>query len=86
MRYILPILFGALAQRTRLPTTTFMFLFGLSAACLVWMLVVVRRMTRDAAPRVAEEVDDGAYRGRPLAAVAQQADRAEVMARASGSE
>ena len=84
--FVLPILFGALAQRTRLPTTTFMFLFGLSAACLVWMLVVVKRMTRVAAPRVAEELDEG-YKVRPLAAVAQHADRADaVVARASGSE
>jgi NNP family nitrate/nitrite transporter-like MFS transporter len=57
--FVMPILFGALAQRTRLPTTTFAFLFALSAACLAWMLAVVRRMSREAAPRVAEEVDDG---------------------------
>jgi NNP family nitrate/nitrite transporter-like MFS transporter len=61
--FAMPILFGALAQRTRLPTTTFMFLFVLSAACLGWMTVVVRRMTREAAPRVAEELDVGGARG-----------------------
>jgi len=53
----MPILFGALAQRTGLPTTTFMFLFVVSLASLVWMLLVVHRIAREAAPRVAEELD-----------------------------
>jgi NNP family nitrate/nitrite transporter-like MFS transporter len=53
----MPILFGALLEATRLPTTTFVFVFLLSAACLLWMVVVVHRMTRDAAPRIAEELD-----------------------------
>jgi hypothetical protein len=53
----MPILFGGLAQRTRMPTTTFMFLFVVSVACLGWMTIVVRRMTREAAPRVAEDLD-----------------------------
>jgi NNP family nitrate/nitrite transporter-like MFS transporter len=57
--FVMPILFGALAQRTRLPTTTFMLLFGLSLVSLGWMIVVVHRITRAAAPRVAEELDSG---------------------------
>jgi NNP family nitrate/nitrite transporter-like MFS transporter len=57
--FVMPILFGALAERTGLPTTTFAFLFALSVACLVWMAVVVHRLTREAAPAVAEELDDG---------------------------
>ena len=57
--FVMPILFGALAQKTRMPTTTFLFLFALSAVCLVWMLAVVRKMSREAAPRVAEELDTG---------------------------
>jgi NNP family nitrate/nitrite transporter-like MFS transporter len=55
---VLPILFGVLTARTRLPTTTFAFLFALSLACLVWMMVVVHQITRQAAPRVAEELDE----------------------------
>ena len=55
--FVMPILFGALAQRTGLPTTTFMFLFVVSLASLVWMLLVVHRIAREAAPRVAEELD-----------------------------
>lgn len=57
--FVMPILFGVLAQWTRLPTTTFMFLFVLSLGCLTWMIVVVHRITREAAPRVAEELDSG---------------------------
>jgi NNP family nitrate/nitrite transporter-like MFS transporter len=55
--FVMPVLFGAVAQRTRVPTTTFAFLFVLSATCLAWMIVVVRRVSREAAPRVAEELD-----------------------------
>jgi NNP family nitrate/nitrite transporter-like MFS transporter len=55
--FVMPILFGALAQETRLPTTTFAFLFALSVVCLGWMIVVVRRVSREAAPRMAEELD-----------------------------
>jgi NNP family nitrate/nitrite transporter-like MFS transporter len=61
--FVMPILFGALAQWTGLPTTTFAFLFALSAACLVWMAVVVHRLTREAAPGVAEELDGGTEGG-----------------------
>jgi NNP family nitrate/nitrite transporter-like MFS transporter len=55
--FVMPILFGALVDRTKLPTTTFLFLFALSAACLAWMIVVVHQLTRAAAPRVAQELD-----------------------------
>src|SRR5512138_1001851 len=57
--FVMPILFGALAQRTGLPTTTFMFVFALSLASLVWMIVVIHQLTRAAAPRVAEELESG---------------------------
>ena len=53
--FIMPILFGSLAQLTRMPTTTFLFLFALSATCMIWMLVVVKRMTGAAAPRVLDD-------------------------------
>lgn len=57
--FVMPILFGAMAQATRLPTTTFAFLFALSVTCLAWMQVVVRRLSREAAPAVAEELERG---------------------------
>ena len=57
--FVMPILFGAMTQATHLPTTTFAFLFVLSVTCLVWMQVVVRRMSRDAAPLIAEEMEPG---------------------------
>jgi NNP family nitrate/nitrite transporter-like MFS transporter len=88
--FVMPILFGALVQRTRLPTTTFMFVFALSAACLGWMTVVVRRMTREAAPRVAEELDVGGARGAlaavPAGAVAFRQERPGAVRLAAGSE
>ncbi len=57
--FVMPILFGVMTQATHLPTTTFVFLFVLSVTCLVWMQVVVRRMSRDAAPLIAEEMEPG---------------------------
>jgi MFS transporter, NNP family, nitrate/nitrite transporter len=55
--FMMPILFGALAQRTGLPTTTFMFLFAVSLVSLAWMIVVVHRLAREAAPRVADDLE-----------------------------
>jgi NNP family nitrate/nitrite transporter-like MFS transporter len=55
--FVMPILFGAMTQATHLPTTTFAFLFAVSVACLVWMQVVVRRMSKEAAPSIAEELE-----------------------------
>lgn len=57
--FVMPILFGALAQRTRLPTTTFMFLFAVSLVSLLWMVIVVHQLMREAAPRIAEELETG---------------------------
>jgi NNP family nitrate/nitrite transporter-like MFS transporter len=57
--FVMPILFGWMTQTTRLPTTTFAFLFVLSVVCLAWMQVVITRMSREAAPLIAEEVESG---------------------------
>jgi MFS transporter, NNP family, nitrate/nitrite transporter len=88
--FVMPILFGAVAQGTRLPTTTFMFLFALSAICLGWMLLVVKRMTHDAAPRVAEELDFAVRGQTVMAAVAVPVVATEwgkmPQQRAAGSE
>jgi NNP family nitrate/nitrite transporter-like MFS transporter len=72
----MPILFGALAQRTGLPTTTFMFLFAISLACLSWMVFVVHRIAREAAPRVAQELDRSDRLGLAEAELAAGEERA----------
>src|SRR5512133_3406659 len=79
--FVMPIGFGALAQWTRLPTTTFMLLFALSLGCLVWMIVVVHQITREAAPRIAEELDSGgelAIAGAELGAGGERAFAAQL--------
>lgn len=53
-----PILFGYLLAWTGIWTTNWMFLFGLSLICLVWMHVVVRRMLNVRAPEVATQIDE----------------------------
>lgn len=63
--FVMPILFGAMTQATRLPTTTFGFLFVLSVACLVWTRVVARRRPEEAAPPIAEDLERAALPGRP---------------------
>ncbi len=63
--FFMPILFGAMTQATHLPTTTFAFLFALSVACLVWMQVVVSRMSKEAAPAIAEELERGSAQPQP---------------------
>jgi NNP family nitrate/nitrite transporter-like MFS transporter len=42
--FFCPILFGFLLQWLGLWTTTWMFLLGVAAVCLVWLHVVVRRI------------------------------------------
>ncbi|MBI4421964.1 MAG: hypothetical protein HY560_14160, partial [Gemmatimonadetes bacterium] len=54
------IVFGYLLQWSGIWTTNWIFLFGLSGLCLVWMHQVVRRMTREHAPEVASHIDYGA--------------------------
>jgi len=63
--FVMPILFGAMTQATHLPTTTFAFLFALSVVCLLWMQIVVRRLSREASPSIAEELERGAIQAQP---------------------
>ena len=58
--FVMPILFGAMTEATHLPTIIFAFLFALSVVCLAWMQIVVRRMSKEAAPAIAEELDQAA--------------------------
>jgi len=44
--FVCPILFGFLLESLGLWTTTWMFLLGISLACLIWLNVVVRRISR----------------------------------------
>jgi hypothetical protein len=37
-----------------------MFLFGLTAVCLIWMHVVVRRMTQRHSPHLADHIESPA--------------------------
>lgn len=46
--FVGPILFGYMLRATGLWTTMWMFLAGLSLLCLVWLHLVVRRLTREA--------------------------------------
>lgn len=55
--FFLPILFGTLLKATGLWTTTWLVLLVLCAACLVWMHVVVTRLTERRAPDIAREME-----------------------------
>jgi NNP family nitrate/nitrite transporter-like MFS transporter len=44
--FVCPIIFGSLLDSLGLWTTTWMFLFLVTVACLVWLSLVVRRMSR----------------------------------------
>ncbi len=58
--FFCPILFGYLLQFSGIWTTCWMFFFGLSATCLVWMHVVIRRMMKARAPALSERIEDHA--------------------------
>ena len=55
--FFCPIIFGYLLQETGLWTTSWMFFFVLSLACLVWMMVVVRRLTKKEAPELVRQIE-----------------------------
>ena len=44
--FVCPIVFGSLLDTLGLWTTTWMFLFMVTFVCLVWLSLVVRRMSR----------------------------------------
>jgi NNP family nitrate/nitrite transporter-like MFS transporter len=45
--FVCPIVFGFLLDGLGLWTTTWIFLFGVTVACLLWLTVVVRQMSRE---------------------------------------
>lgn len=55
--FVCPILFGLLLDWTGIWTTSWIFLFALSVVCLVWMHLVVRRITHKESPHLAHRVE-----------------------------
>ena len=55
--FFCPIMFGYLLGWTGLWTTCWMFFFALSLTCLVWMLVVIRRLIKKEAPDLVRHIE-----------------------------
>lgn len=55
--FAFPILFGSLLKVAGLWTTCWLLFLGLSLACLVWLHRVVQRLTNEAAPHLARDVE-----------------------------
>jgi NNP family nitrate/nitrite transporter-like MFS transporter len=55
--FFCPIMFGYLLGWTGLWTTCWMFFFALSLICLVWMLVVIRRLMKKEAPDLVRQIE-----------------------------
>lgn len=56
--FFCPILFGYLLEGTGLWTSAWMFMFFLSAICIIWMHRVISRMTKRSAPVLARQIED----------------------------
>ena len=56
-----PIIFGYLLQASGLWTTCWMFFLALTAACMVWMLSVIRRRVKEEAPAVLRELESETF-------------------------
>lgn len=55
--FFCPIIFGMLLDATGVWTTCWLFLFALSVVCLVWMHLVVRRITKQETPHMWHRVE-----------------------------
>ena len=55
--FVCPIVFGYLLEGTGLWTSCWMFMFGLSAVCLIWMMRTVRLLDATAAPRISRNLE-----------------------------
>ncbi len=64
--FVCPIVFGWLLERTGIWTTCWMFFLGLTALCLAWLHLVVRRIMRREAPHVLHEIEHGRERAPEL--------------------
>jgi NNP family nitrate/nitrite transporter-like MFS transporter len=59
--FVCPIIFGYMLQFTGLWTTTWMFLFAITLACTIWMLVVVRRLMKAEAPVALRHIETDTF-------------------------
>lgn len=59
--FVCPIVFGYMLQFTGLWTTTWMFLFAVTLACAIWMLVVIRRLMQAEAPVALRHIETEAF-------------------------
>ncbi|RIK84601.1 MAG: MFS transporter [Planctomycetota bacterium] len=55
--FVCPVIFGYLLKETGLWTSCWMFFFVVVLVCLVWMHVVIRRMTVEKTPHVAHHIE-----------------------------
>lgn len=69
--FVCPILFGYLLRGTGLWTSCWVFLSALSVICLVWLHLVVRRMLKEQAPRLSEQLEGPQRRSLPSEAGGQ---------------
>jgi MFS transporter, NNP family, nitrate/nitrite transporter len=56
--FVSPILFGYLLDGTGLWTSSWMFMFFLSAICLVWMHLVIQKMMREKQPVLMKKIEN----------------------------
>ena len=59
--FVCPIIFGYLLEGTGLWTTCWMFFLALTAVCMGWMLIVIRRRMREQAPGVLRELESDSF-------------------------
>lgn len=63
--FVCPIIFGYLLEGTGLWTSCWMFMFALSAVCLLWLLRTVRLLDAKAAPRTSQRLEEQAAGASP---------------------
>ncbi len=56
--FVCPVIFGYLLRGTGIWTTCWMFFFGLSVICLVWLHLIARRLMKARAPEVLRELEE----------------------------
>jgi NNP family nitrate/nitrite transporter-like MFS transporter len=59
--FFCPIIFGYLLSYTGLWTSCWMFFLALTAVCLVWMHVVIRRLMKAEAPEAVKHIEDNTF-------------------------
>jgi MFS transporter, NNP family, nitrate/nitrite transporter len=59
--FVCPIIFGYLLQATGLWTTCWMFFLAITAVCLVWMHLVIRRLMMAEAPEAVKHIEENTF-------------------------